>query len=398
MASLYLGGNLFSLSRINENSVSNLTATGYLVLAAPRLLSRNRMNGLVLLSLGLVANFLVACSNQIDSSKSAAGASPAPSVSGVPAPIQVRGTVDGGGGKGVLCGNRLVTLDRFEAERDFGSAVHLEGATVDEALLSMMERFGSHTATEPMLPMVQWSASGKIKLLKQWQEMVGDHLKPVLVGTRLAPTQDATLPLLPPTCSFVQIAVYESTGTIQYDTEYWNMLEPIDVAVLYAHEYYYAEFRKFGAKTSDETRQMIARALANKLKPMFEELWFKPHFVSCYGGDKTQSFEFSVSDSGSGLGVDVYFRLLGTKYVYTQTHGSASGFGASQFMSGGFPKNSLEVTEDVFGTKWTVDIEPNTLGRASSQILIRAYRKSDPLPNLAEVRCRVENQKPPAGP
>ena len=330
-----------------------------------------------------------------------------PSGSDVPATsprqlVQAEGTVDGGGGKGVLCGSRLVTLDRFEAERNFGSAVRLDSETVDEALIAIGDRFAKHTGTQDTVPMNQWTQGSKVRLLKQWKNSIGVRLRPIPAGARLVDTTDATLPKLPATCSFVQLAIYEKDGTIKYDTDYWARLEPIDIAVLYAHEYFYAEFRKNGYKTSDETRAMISQLLANKLKPMFQDLWSKPDFLNCDGGGSIPgtSFEVFLSDSNAGSPVlSLYFRRLGDTVVYTETHGEMLGLTTEDFLN---PKNWLSsqftVREAVFGTPWLIEIQLNPMGTSPAghkEILFRAYRSGEPAPQLVPMLCRVQKQRAP---
>lgn len=318
------------------------------------------------------------------------------------------GTVDGGGGKGVLCKlpngrSRLITLDRFEAEAQFGNDVQMDSSTIDEALLSIAERFTNHSNETPVVPKSQWSEKGRADILREWSDLIGSRLKPVARGTRLSLTQDASLPSLPSNCQVVQIAVYDKTGVIHYDTEYWSMLDPMDIAVLHAHEYYYLQYRKYGYKTSDETRALISRILANRLAPMFEDLWNKSENLYCYGGGagntKGELYEFYLAPSQNRQDLNVYFKGVGKEFVYSRTVGTIPNMNFDEFMSERFKHSRFEVHEPLFGKKWIAEIAPNTQVSSSAanakQILFRASRDGEPETIQAWVSCHRGTQRPP---
>lgn len=319
------------------------------------------------------------------------------------------GTVDGGGGKGVLCklpngSSRLVTLDRYEAEIQFGKDVQMDSSTVDEALLSIAERFTNHTNETPIVSKSQWSEQGRAEILREWSDLISSRLKPIARGTRLSLTQDASVPPLPSSCQVVQIAIYDKNDVIHYDTEYWSMLDPMDVAVLHAHEYFYLQYRKYGYKTSDETRALISRILADRLPPMFENLWSKTDYLYCYGGGageaKDELYEFYLAPSSQNQqDLDVHFKGIGKEYVYSRTVGTIPGISMDDFMSGHFKPTRFEVREPLFDKKWIAEIEQNTQVTSSApnarRILFRASRDGEPETAQAWGNCHRVAQRPP---
>lgn len=321
--------------------------------------------------------------------------------------FSVEGTVDGGGGKGVLCAlpdgrSRLVTLDRFEAELAYGSNVRLDANTVDEALISIGERFALHTSTNSIAPKSEWSAEGRSMVLQNWKEFVGNRLRPISAGARLSPTADATLPPLPKACKFVQIAVYTKVGIIFYDADYWARLEPMDVAILYAHEYFYSEYRKMGYKTSDETRVIIGDIISSKMKPMFEELWSTPEYVLCFGGGGPSSqgelYEFYLAPAPENSAeLKVYFRGIGKEYVYTPTISTASlSMSMDHFLSESFGTATFTAEEKRFDKKWTIHITRSSLrssGSREAEILIQAHPEGQISGATSHGHCQIQKQR-----
>lgn len=318
--------------------------------------------------------------------------------------FRAEGTVDGGGGKGVMCGSRLITLDRFEAERDFGvTSIQLDSSSLDAALLDLSERLVSQTSTYELLPRGQWDSGLETKLLNSWKtELIGQRLQSIAPGSRLAATADATLPNLPADCYFTQIAVYDFNGIIHYDPEYMAMLDWADVAVLYAHEYFYSLYRRNGERTSDGTRKLVAFALANRLKPMFQNMWNAKKLVSCFGGggqtSRNQVFEFYLVEAAGG-GLDVYFRGLGRALTFTETRTHFHGVTTAEFLSGQWAPTSLIAAEDFFGHRWIVELEPQSdLTHGRDFFSARAYQVGETTNETAAIRCREENQKEATSP
>lgn len=194
--------------------------------------------------------------------------------------VAAAGTRDGGGGIGVYCAAKspqLQLLDLYEArvinklvplppmgdlkEEYYQASVRWFETTKSPVYNLKPEKAKTDMAIDGIL-----SGAGLFKV-----EFVGHGV--------LHPTEDATLPVLPRDCEFVQIArnftpPNSSKILIQIDQSYWDELDSTNKAALLLHETTYA-FRYAIDKESlsDNTRFIIGRLFSkNQLTPKFYDM------------------------------------------------------------------------------------------------------------------------------
>ena len=216
--------------------------------------------------------------------------------------ITAEGVVNGGGGKGVKCGNQIRTLDLYET---FGDTV---SSTMD--FNTALNHYGSRLIAYRSLEKMDVNDPATLAAVNQ-------ELKTQIVGRfldipsqmRLAPTPDATLPSLKEGCEFVQVIVWGDDDRIYRDLRLWNQLSPIDQAALVLHEEVYRRDKLSGAKTSDRTRYLIGLMMSDRLKePVFAPVWQATDRVDCTVGEEaTGKYQFTVVTQAGVTGSKVYF-------------------------------------------------------------------------------------------
>lgn len=244
------------------------------------------------------AAVLAACSGSGSSSSKPprspppSGAAPtSPADQAAPAkPLVLRGTVDGGGGKGVLCidssGRRkLQTLDLYESEVVRGEKPDTLAAASAQEFFDLYTAKKLYPALQVPDPFASWKPSAATPVTSFFNSQFLSRLRPQRGPLPLTP--DATLPALPRGCEIVQIAIWQKDGRIDLDEALWNELSPREQAALAGHEVIYAMAREFGALSSDEVRWVIGKAYSDAVPHRrFPETMFatKPNMISCHGG------------------------------------------------------------------------------------------------------------------
>ena len=189
--------------------------------------------------------------------------------------VTAEGVVNGGGGKGVRCGNQIRTLDLYET---FGSST-ISSTDFDSALKHYGARLIAYRSLDPV------DVNDPVTLSQVNEELkkqIVERFVDIPSNMRLAPTPDATLPALKEGCEFVQVIVWGDDDRIYRDLELWNQLSPIDQAALVLHEEVYRRDKLSGAKTSDRTRYLIGLMISNRLtSPIFAPVWEATERVDC---------------------------------------------------------------------------------------------------------------------
>lgn len=270
-------------------------------------------------------------------------------------PVQA-GVGAGGGGKGVLCGSHLRTLDLYEAEEIY----HLHASRSYRDLDSYLGVYGTALLTHLGFPP---DSSGLEAITTDLMAQFRD----IPAGTSIPPSADATLPKLPPGCSFVQIAFYEdSKGIIQRDRALWDRLSPRDQAALVLHETIFLRARIGGEATSDDARRLVGLLLSDrKLEPMSEPEWSAPRYIGCNTtGIKPQDhplFEkFEIYDQvhNGQAGIRVEFSDYGNVGAFALFHTSAfvPGLSIDALLTGKEPRIQAVAHREYSKETWNVEI------------------------------------------
>ena len=230
--------------------------------------------------------------------------------------VHANGGVSGGGGKGVLCGSQLRTLDLYEAAEIHHLPVPHTSLDLDANLRIFgpdMEAYFEEFKVDPKSSHeIDRFMSGVPAFLKTFVD--------IPVGSRLPLTDDATLPTLLPGCAVVQIAIYSDDDQIFRDSEYWNLLSVEDQAALILHEALYRGGKKMKARTSDHVRKLIGLLFAQQLpETILAPTFGVPQRLICTAGDGnagTEAFETYLVDEvrGGVSGLAMYFPIFKTEF------------------------------------------------------------------------------------
>lgn len=219
-----------------------------------------------------------------------------------------------GGGKGVLCksekGSQLEALDIWEAKNiyRFGEAPR-QGSVYAEYAFAFARFDEAQRGPNKPVPDMGTEADWK----EAYERDFGGKIIEIPPGRRLPATMDATLPILPMNCEYVQVALFNTLG-VQLDKEYWGMMDARNQAAIVFHELLYPYRRKYGATNSDETRRFVGQLFS--LKPPVPRFLSVPKtgYLECRAGGSTAGpvYDFVIyptTESGKPTSV-ISFRQL----------------------------------------------------------------------------------------
>ncbi len=313
-----------------------------------------------------------------------------PSAQGAPLTASMTGGVDGGGGKGVLCGSSLMTLDLFEA-RLHGLHPQARETQLNENLKFFGMELAQHLAEsldglqDPQIPEL---------ILKEMNQAVVARFRDLPPGQRLPLTNDATVPPLPDNCSIVQIAVYSQDGVIHRDAQYWNQLSLVEQTALILHEWIYHRARQYGALNSDESRKVIGMIFSGKNpEPLLSPFWAAGKKFWCGAGKQNSAQKlyeiFGVEEVRNGTpGIALYFRAFQSVYLASRTSAFLPGLTRDQFLSLNFQPMTVKVRNELMNTEWNFEIGPDA--GFSSGYSLRAFANGEMSPEYSQGFCRAE--------
>jgi hypothetical protein len=305
-----------------------------------------------------------------------------PGTGGKPAAAGALGTSNGGGGKGVQCGSSLMVLDLYEAGLR-GKPLLRAYPTYDENVAVYGAAVGNFM-NDPTGILI----TGDI-VRQAMKEHFDPKIKYVPYGQRLPATQDASLPVLPANCQFVQIAIWEKNDEIKIDRELWERLPPQHQAALALHELIYLADRKNGANTSDESRFVIADIFTNPApRARMGPFLSNTDRVMCFagGGDsQTPKFEFFAYGEirNSARGVGFYFRSVADNYMMALTEGFLANMrtedliGEQKFIAG------TKISNVARAGFWNLEFQTYDSGN----LLVRAWKDGASRPEYSNGYC-----------
>lgn len=224
-----------------------------------------------------------------------------------------RGGTTGGGGIGVLCDQsqpKLKILDFYESE-NVNKLLPLppQGDLTDE--LREASKRKDAINYDPASPGYSFDYQ------KQAESELGFYFKYVLKflpeGQHLSLSQDATKPMLPPECRFVQIALaVDQDNKVYVDSGYWNMLDARNQAGLILHETMYHARRHISTEpTSDSTRKFVGQLFSmNQPTPRYYDYSSGPRFY-CQSTEQTFKVSFTAYQSEIENSFILNFDFLG---------------------------------------------------------------------------------------
>lgn len=287
------------------------------------------------------------------------------------------GWSSGGGGKGVLCDGKLEVLDLWEAEHLY----HLRPRPAAPDFMGNLKAFNALTGRyfednprDIRLP------NYADQLLANERAWVLDRFEEIPPGSTLPVTRDATLPKIPPGCSFVQIAINTQDDKYYRDPRLWKLLSPMGRAALVMHETIYREARDYGARTSDQIRRLIGLIFAHRPpEAIFKPLWSAPQIAHCLaGGPGTWphgDFEFrAIDETREGRrGLGIYFETFQTSWPMGRVSAFIPGASLDSLQRRGFRDTTTTVTEKLFGGSWKLELAPDPNPASGMKFRIRAW-------------------------
>jgi len=196
-----------------------------------------------------------------------------------------QGTINGGGGKGVLCASNpenVEVLDIYEGRELYN--LNYSGSIAQsekEMHAVVLKKFISHfypqsEQTEENLKIISESIFNP--LLK--------NIKFTAKGQKLKHTVDASEPLISSDCKVVQLAVYYDESVLIIDKEYWDKMDLRNKAALLLHELVYFMVRQQGESNSIQSRKLVGHLLSDSgIRSRFQRLP-KEKFATCEISDR----------------------------------------------------------------------------------------------------------------
>lgn len=190
--------------------------------------------------------------------------------------MELIGGVGSGGGKGVLCetaGQRTVeSLDLFEAKNVWGYSIPAS-QNLENEIKRVMPVYWSAHFEEPTQAPFKYDEDSWINFLNIYQHEFIRIMRFIPSGSRLRPTEDATIILDPPSnCKIIQVLVYLDEGTgssgILVDKEYWDLVDDQNRLALFLHERDYKSVRSYSQiDNTDSIRKYVGATFSSAPYP-----------------------------------------------------------------------------------------------------------------------------------
>lgn len=338
------------------------------------------------------------------------------------------GGVNGGGGKGVLCGDQVTVLDIYEANQNKLPIPAPLGNTDGE-----VDRFGlrffKHFSTAPL------KKEEESTLLQYMKDILNQKDDPAVKSgfifkweRNLPFTNDATLPRLQPGCEFVQIGINrivkvndEEKTEITLDPYYWAKLNSINKLAIFFHEFSYSRERsgydlndiERAKLTSDETRKVIGLILSGSDIPNIigsvtdskYSAWCGFGGGTVHGGNE-ERFEIYIQEEiqNDQKGLGLYFYGFKERLVASQTYAFLPNFEIDQILHShfpsrpakgpieerypSFPTQTIAVTNSLMNKTWVMHLGTDQWG-----LSIQAFDLDTPnekRPNLSAGSCSLK--------
>lgn len=177
----------------------------------------------------------------------------------------VEGTINGGGGKGVLCQTpgqpeSLETLDLYEGRVLYSLDILANLKTEAEAKDFIVEKIAHHFWNPYTIEVTEY----KKILSKNLENGFFKNIRFLGSGKYLKTVNDSLEPIFESNCKAVQVAVYYNETDLVIDQNYWNKMDWTNKAALLLHEAFYFHERQNGAKNSIASRKAVAEAFSTK--------------------------------------------------------------------------------------------------------------------------------------
>ncbi|AZZ37053.1 hypothetical protein CIK05_09690 [Bdellovibrio sp. qaytius] len=282
------------------------------------------------------------------------------------------GVVNGGGGKGIRCGNKVRTLDLYEGELK-GYPTPVTSGDFETDFKNNLQKVSRQVSAPNVNPDDPAYQENDLAVAHKMLSEVID----IPNGQRLDFTADATLPALPAGCSFVQIAVNVVSEQIDAapfkiyrDKELWNMMSPVDQVALSMHEYIYATVRVMDAEpSSDDTRALIARMFSDlETYELYSPIRGKSSIAECIfidfdqtSGNYAYSQFYAAQETINGItGLGIYFAAINKKLFSSRTKAFIPGLRIEALINKSGVNAQFVAKNFLINKDWQVDLKSNS--------------------------------------
>lgn len=299
------------------------------------------------------------------------------------------GGISGGGGKGVLCGERLQALDIYEMESR-GEQVSLPYDNFNDNLTYFIIKTIRYTE-RPDGEDISYNREEDLKKIMQYYPEIKKNLIDIKIKGSLPLTKDATVPKLRKGCKEVQVLIIGNDGKIYRDTNYWNQLDDTNKIAFIIHEFMYFKAKMNGAVDSDEARLTVGEILSNKsLAPIFPKELKKQKKIWCGAGGanpKQEIFELYLIEEqrNDRLGIGVYFFSIGNKSVLSRTDGFIEAATYADIFNGPSRRIIIPITNQLTGKQRLLEV------KIEGRLAFRMKTKiNDDSGEFSQGFCRIE--------
>lgn len=300
------------------------------------------------------------------------------------------GTINGGGGRGMLCTKNgketLEVLDLYEAKAA-GLTLLPEPRSEAEALDLAIDLLAKQIWNPDTIPMDQFRASLKKIIKEKWLDQVNFLPK----GKTLRLVNDSHEIVTEEGCKPVQIAIYLE-ARISIVKKYWDKLSFLNRAALYMHELVYSLERQNGQKNSISTRILVGQMFSTKgARAKFDGVpKDSKKLVSCFlkDGDKDFGYFFAHETKENDYeGTEIVFNYLLSQTTLFRTSAFFYGLTLEKLYQPNISSGYSSVVQvDSLAQQSAIDLR---LQKENSRVVL-SNQKREVIGNY-ELQCRRDN-------
>lgn len=177
---------------------------------------------------------------------------------------EIDGTINGGGGKGVICSNNkndiIETLDLYEARVLYNLEIVDHIHSEEEAFDLFASLMTNHFWNPDSINKNEYLNHYK-KIIK---EIYQKNIRFIDSTKKLKLVNDSFEPLVEKGCQIVQVAINYDESIILVDQSLWEKMDSLNKISLIAHEIIYGIDRQDGSTNSMTTRKLVGQIFSKK--------------------------------------------------------------------------------------------------------------------------------------
>ncbi|RYZ71329.1 MAG: hypothetical protein EOP05_12175 [Proteobacteria bacterium] len=360
------------------------------------------------LSLILISFILAGCGRE---SVPNSGPLPTPSTTAGEGIGTARGTINGGGGVGVRCGNSLEMLDLYEARKS-GLTFSSAQASKEAAALMVSDRMSKHFwNVDTVEPEEHAQKLRELLILpifegRAFYNAVTKKSEDVNFVESLPLSNDYGNYELPKGCALEQIAFYSDSNTkLSIVRSAWNELDWMSKSVLAVHELIYMIHRRSGLdnlipeslpKNSESVRKFTGKLLSLESLPTRSSGFSKSQpLYTCDGAMKNNPKENSTIayafDSEATGALTLVFNSIHDMDSFYQLRASFKSAKLSDLTDSTRPltleRAELETTGSGEPTNFSVTLEKSVNGKPLFQLFHVANGKRIQIKDVQSLDC-----------